>query len=169
MKSVSKKSLPIVLIALVISFNSLSQIPLLSEQEKESAKEEIYALVATGIEALNQQNIEAYMQSYAKSEDFLNVKANGSFVGYNGMEYELNEFFKSVKSLKFVKHDEGFRFITITHVLYTWVGHYEAVGIKGRAWEVNIVSTSLISKMNDEWKVTYEHTSASKPIFEEPN
>ena len=71
MKTVSKKPLPIVLIALFISFNSLSQVPQLSEQEKESVKEEISALVATRLEALNQQNIEAFMQCHAKFEDFL--------------------------------------------------------------------------------------------------
>lgn len=175
MKSISKKTSPIVLIALLIgalliSFNSMSQVPQLSEQEKEPIKEEISALVGTIIEGANQQNIEAFMQSFAKSEDFLQVKTNGSFVGYNGMEYEVNEFFKGVKSLKYVKHDEGFRFITNTHVLYTWVGHYEAIGIEGRAWEVkDFVGTFLLAKINNEWKATYLHLSASKPILEESN
>ena len=170
MKPISKKILPIVLIGLLISFNGTSQVSQLSEQEKEPIKKEISTLVGVSIEAANQQNIEAFMKLFEKSEDFLQVKTNGSYVGYNGMEYEVNEFFKSVKSLTFVKHDEGFRFITNTDVLYTWVGHVEGVGIKGRAWEVkDWVGTFLITKINNEWKATYLQLYASKINVEESN
>lgn len=170
MNWVCKKSAFIVLLGLFFSFNGMCQVPQLSDQEKESIEKEISVLVATSIDDVNQRKVETFMKPYEKSDDFLYVKANGSFVGYDGLEYEVDEFFKGLKSLKFVKHDEGIRIITNTIVLYTWVGHYEAINNEGRSWVVkNYVATSLMTKIDNEWKVTYEHTSASRPIFEESN
>ena len=130
------------------------------ETEKETAKKEISSVNTSVIKGVNELNADAALKGY--STDCKGVNIDGTSFDYASLASGFSQSFGGVKSLKFTKVKEDFKFISKTFVLCTWTGTVEPELKTGERLKNDPHTASLLySKTNNEWKIVYEHDSES--------
>jgi hypothetical protein len=136
-------------------------------QEKELVKKEISDIGKGVMQSVERLDIESALKPWYHSPDFLMINPDGSYADYHGFVSTNTEAFKQLNSMKESTIKEEFRFLTKTHVLYTWFGKREIELKSGeKIKNDSYIGTMLFSKINNEWKIVYAHESASPPIQE---
>ena len=132
----------------------------MTETEKETAKQEISSINASVIKGVNELNVDAALKGY--STDCRGVNTDGTSFDYVSLAGGFSQSFGGVKSLNFTKVKEDFKFISKTFVLCTWTGTVEPELKTGEHLKNDPHTASLLySKINNEWKIVYEHDSES--------
>ena len=130
----------------------------MTENEKEIAKNEISAVNTDVIKSVNELNVDAALKGY--SADFRGVNADGSSSDYQSLASGLKESFGAVNSLNFIKVKEDFKFLSKRFVLCTWTGTVEPELKTGERMRNDPHTASLLySKIDNKWKIVYEHDS----------
>ena len=130
----------------------------MTETEKEIAKQEISSVNAAIIKSANELNVDATLKGY--SPDVKGVNPDGTSFDYASLASGYKQSFDGVKSLNFTKVKENFKFISKTFVLCTWTGTVEPELKSGQHLKNDPHTASLLySKINNEWKIVYEHDS----------
>ncbi len=126
--------------------------------EKETAKTEISNTNTQIVSNLNALDVEAAMQGYSK--DVTSVGVAGATSDYQTLENGLKEAFSGLNSFSLTKVSEDFLFISDTFVLCTWIGTVEVELKTGERFKNDVHTASLLySKIDNEWKIVYEHAS----------
>lgn len=136
--------------------------------EKETAKTEISNTNTQIVSNLNALDVEASMQGYSKN--LKSVSVTGATLTYQELEDGNKAAFAGLKSFNLTKVSEDFLFISETFVLCTWTGTLEVELKTGERFKNDIHTASLLyNKIDNEWKIVYEHGSETpgKLIAEE--
>jgi ketosteroid isomerase-like protein len=137
----------------------------MTAQEQETIKNEIRQVVNQILAATNKMDVDALLQPYWDSPEFLLVSAQGAMADYQTAKNGSAELFKVLDSLQYTTVRDEFRILSGTTVLYTWLGKCEcAFKAGGKATIESYAITFLLRKMDSNWKIVYAHESASLPI-----
>ena len=139
----------------------------MTHQEKDAAKKEIAGIVDGIVRSCDQLDYQGALKPYFDSPGFVAVNTDGSVVDYQGFKNLNTELFKTVTSFTFTTTKLDVHFLTDTVLLCTWTGNSEIVVKSGEHFRTPaFAATLLFSKVNNEWKITYSHESASPPTQE---
>jgi len=136
--------------------------------EKETAKTEISNINTQIVSNLNALDVEASMQGYSKN--LKSVSVTGATLTYQELVDGNKAAFTGLKSFNLTKVNEDFLFISETFVLCTWTGTLEVELKTGERFKNDIHTASLLyNKIDNEWKIVYEHGSETpaKAVVEE--
>jgi ketosteroid isomerase-like protein len=137
-------------------------------QEQETAKKEVTEAVNVILQNLEKLDAEALFQSYANSPDFILFTTDGSMVDYQTAKNHHVEWFKALTSLKVSTAKEEFRFLPGNSVVCAWLGKFGMTFKAGGEQEVGFAVTLIFNKIDNQWKVMYQQTSALPPAQEKP-
>lgn len=140
----------------------------MSDAEKVTAKTAISAINAQVVSDLNALNIEGVIQAY--SENVKGVDETGKTYDYQILKNDLQETFARLTSFTSTMVKEDFLFISKTSVMCTWTATLEGKLKTGQRFENSKhVSSILYNKIDNEWKVVYQHAfqTPAKLITEE--
>lgn len=141
----------------------------MTAQEQETAKKEIREVVNLILQAANKMDVEALLQPYSNSPDFILFNTDGSMVDYQGDKNGTVEWFKSLAALKITTVKDEFRFLPNNIVLCAWLGKCEMTLKTGEQQKIDAYGVTLVfRKIDNQWKVIYSHESASPPVQEKP-
>jgi len=137
----------------------------MTSEEKETAKKEISALENKLLRDSEKMDIEAALKPYLNTADFISIQQDGTFCNYNAMKSHYIENSKRIAGYKATTIKEEYRFLNKNEVLYTWFGKVEATLKTGEKHKTDAYASSAIfSKINNVWKIVYEHSSMAPPI-----
>jgi ketosteroid isomerase-like protein len=141
----------------------------MTPQEQETAKKEIREVLNLLVQAANKMDLEALMQPYLNSPDFILVNTDGSMVDYQGAKNGTADLFKSLASLKFTGVKDEFRFLSNNVVICAWLSKCEMTLKTGELSKFDRYGVTFVfSKINNQWKIIYSHESALPPVQEKP-
>jgi len=128
----------------------------MTDAEKETAKTEISTINAQVVLDLNALNFEGVIQAY--SENVKGVDEAGKTYDYQTLKNDLKETFTPLTSFTATMVKEDFLFISKTSVMCTWTATYVGELKTGQRFETpKHVSSILYNKIDNEWKVVYQH------------
>ena len=133
-----------------------------TEKEKEIARKEISNIAKVIIESAERVDIQAALEPYLNSPEFIVVNPDGSCDNYDNFKIKGIEAFEQFTAYNQTTIKEEYRFLNKDLVLYTWIGKAEIELKTGE--KINFesyVGTMLFRKLSNKWKITYAHESAS--------
>jgi ketosteroid isomerase-like protein len=137
----------------------------MTPQEQEVAKKEIREVADHVLRSLNTMDLEALLQPYWNSPEFVLVNTEGSMGDYQTTKNGTLEMFKLLASLKYATVKDEFRFLPGNTVIYTWIGRSEFAFKSGQQARIDAYATTLVfRKIDNDWKIIYAHESASPPV-----
>jgi hypothetical protein len=137
-------------------------------QERETAKKEIGEVVNIIFRDLEKMDVEALSKSYSDLYDFILITTNASIANYQEANTEHAKWFKSLSSLKVTTIREEFRFLPGNTVICAWQGKFEMMQKTGVQYKIDRFGiTFIFSKIDNLWKVIYQHSSSVPPVKEE--
>jgi len=137
-----------------------------TEKEKEIAKKEISNVAKVIIESAEKVDIQSALEPYLNSPEFMVVNPDGSIDNYDNFKINGTESFKQFTSYNQTTIKEEYRFLNKGLVLYTWIGKAEIVLKTGEKMNFDsYVGTMLFRKLNNKWRITYVHETASPPVI----
>ncbi|NWF89556.1 MAG: nuclear transport factor 2 family protein [Ignavibacteriaceae bacterium] len=155
-------------LALFFFFGCAKQEPTqMTPQDQETAKKEISEGVKVIIQNLEKMNAEALFQSYSNSPYFMFLTTDGSMVGLQEAKNHHAAWFKSLSSLKVTTIKDEFRFLPGNIVICGWQGKFELTIGSGQLLKIDKFGiTFIFSKIDNQWKVIHQHSSALPPVPE---
>jgi len=138
----------------------------LTSQEQEAVKKEIRGIVDQILQNVETGNLDAALQPYSNTPEFLAVNWDGSTLDYEQLRTANREFIKTVDNIKFTPVKNNFLFLSKNQVLYTWNGKAEIISKSGKQWKLEPYGVTLLfSRTNGQWKISYSHESAlAQPV-----
>jgi ketosteroid isomerase-like protein len=141
----------------------------MTPQEQETTKKEIMEVVKIIFQNLEKMNAEALFQSYSNSPDFMFLTTDGSMVGLQEAKNHHAAWFKSLSSLKVTTIKDEFRFLPGNIVICGWQGEFEMTIGSGQQLKIDKFGiTFIFSKIDNQWKVIHQHSSALPPVPDVP-
>ncbi|MFI1770248.1 hypothetical protein [Thalassobellus citreus] len=139
-----------------------------TEKEKEIAKKEISNVAKMIIESAEKVDIQSAIEPYLNSSEFMVVNPDGSIDNYDNFKINGIKSFKQFTAYNQTTIKEEYRFLNKDLVLYTWIGKAEIILKTGEKMNFDsYVGTMLFNKLNNKWRITYAHETASPPVIEE--
>jgi|WetSurMetagenome_2_1015567.scaffolds.fasta_scaffold38522_2 ketosteroid isomerase-like protein len=137
-------------------------------EDKEAAKKEIGKVVEQIFQNLEKMDVDGLFQSYVNSPDFILFTTDGSMADYQQTKNHHVGWFKSLSSLKVKTLRNEYRFLSDGTVVCPWSGTFEMVPVKGELMKVPFAITFVFRKVDNHWKVAYQHTAALPPAPAKP-
>jgi ketosteroid isomerase-like protein len=164
------KSKLLITLPLFFFFGCARQEPVqMTPQEQETAKKEIREVVNLILQAANKMDVEALLQPYFNSPDFILLNTDGSMVDYQGAKNGTAELFKSLAAVEFTTVREEFRFLPNNIVIFAWLGKCEMTLKTGEHSKIDAYGVTFVfRKIDNQWKIIYSHESASPAAQEKP-
>ena len=141
----------------------------MTPQKQDTAKKEAREVVNVIFQSLEKMDVEALFQSYVNSPDFILFTTDGSMADFEAAKNHNAQWFKSLSSLKVTTVKDEFRFLPGNIVICAWLGKFEMTLKTGGQPKINFGITFVFNKINNRWKVIFQHTSALPPAQEKPN
>lgn len=155
----------ITLSLLFISGYSREEIIQTLPQDQETAKKEIREAVGLIFRNLEKMDAEALFQSYSNSMDLIFFTTDGSILNLQEAKNHHTAWFSSLTSLKVTPLSDDFRFLPGGDVICSWTGKFEMTMMSGDKYVINKFGiTFIFRKINNAWKVIYQHSSALPPV-----
>jgi ketosteroid isomerase-like protein len=133
--------------------------------DQETAKKEIREAVRVIFQNLEKMDAEALFQSYSNSSDLIFFTTDGSKTGLQEAKNHHAAWFNSLSSLKVTTITDDFRFLPGKIVICSWLGKFEMTLGSGEQLKINKFGiTFIFSKIDNQWKVIYQHSSALPPV-----
>ncbi len=162
-----KKNLFIILVLFLFSGWSNQEATQMNLQEQETAKKEIREVVNVIFQSLEKMDVEALFQSYSDSADFILIATDGTMADYQVAKKHHAMWFKSLSSLKITPVKDEFKFLADNNVICSWQGKFEmSLKTGGKLKIDNFGITFIFNKIDNQWKVIYQHSSALPPVPE---
>lgn len=162
-----KKNLFIILVLFLFSGWSNQEDCQINLQEQETAKKEIREVVNVIFLNLEKMDAEALFQSYSDSSDFILIATDGTMADYQVAKKHHAMWFKSLSSLRITSVKDEFRFLVDNIVVCSWQGKFEMSLKTGEKLKIdNFGITFIFTKIDNQWKVVYQHSSALPPVLE---
>ena len=147
-----KQSSFLLLFLLIIASSSVAQ------ESFQAQKEEINKIMSKQVEDWNNGNVEGFMQAYWQSDSLLFIGSRGPQYGWETTLEKYKKSYPDAKSMGELKFD-GISFIHLSD---------EHIHLSGK-WQLNRQSDTLKGyyslvwkKINNEWKIIYDHSSSEK-------
>lgn len=157
----------LVFLTLIFSSCSYQNTPQLSSKEKETIKKQLHNTVENLLSNFEKGDIESALEPYLHSDDFKSVSYDGSIVDFKKLKSDNEEVIKNFPTVKFITEKEDFNFLTNEIVLYLWSGKIELITDKGEKWKFDPETATLIfKKIDNQWKIIFQHESALPPAQE---
>jgi uncharacterized protein (TIGR02246 family) len=137
-------------------------------QDKETAKKEIGSVIDQIFQNLEKMDVEGLFQSYVNSPDFILFTTDGSMADYQQIKNHHVVWFKSLSSLKVTTLRNEYRFLSDDAAVCPWFGTFEMAPVKGEPMKVPFAITFVFRKIDNHWKVAYQHTAALPPAPAKP-
>jgi ketosteroid isomerase-like protein len=160
-----------ILMTLLLSFlfGCAQQPAQMTAQEQETAKKEIREVVNVILQSAQKLDVEAVLQPYSNSADFILINPDGSMADYQGAKNGTADFIRPLSALKFTTVNDEFRFLPNNIVICAWLGTCEMTLKTGEYSKIEKYGVSMVfRKINNNWKIIYSHESASTPVQEKP-
>lgn len=161
----------LIVLVLFIFFGCAKQEPSeMKPQQQETAKTEIKDAVSVIFQSLDKMDVETLMKSYSDEYGFILLTTDASILDSQENKKHQAEWFKSLSSLKVTTINEEFRFLPGNIVICAWQGKFEMtlktdVHLKIDKFGV----TFIFSKIDNLWKVIYQHSSSLPPVQQKSN
>lgn len=144
--------------------NATHPIAQMTPQEPETTKKEIMEITGTIFRNLEKMDAEALFQSYHNSSDFMFITTDGSMAGWQEARNHHEAWFNSLSALKVTTSKENFRFLPGNIVICCWTGKFEMTLGSGQQLKIDKFGiTFIFNKINNQWKVIHQHSSALPP------
>lgn len=141
----------------------------MTHQQQETAKKEIGDVVNQISRNLEKMDIDALFQPYSNSSDFVFFTTNGSMEDLQQVKTEHAAWFKSLSALKVTKTKDKFTFLPGDDVICSWLGKFDVTLGAGQKLKIDKFGvTYLFRKIDNQWKVIYQHASALPPVPDMP-
>ena len=161
MKTITFITLSLFFFSVCASQESIQMTP----QEQETAKKDIREAVRVIFQNIEKMDVEALFQSYSNSSDLIFFTTDGSKTGLQEAKNHHAAWFKSLSSLKVTTITDDFRFLPGNIVICSWLGKFEMTLGSGEQLKINKFGiTFIFSKIDNQWKVIYQHSSALPPV-----
>ena len=139
----------------------------MNSQDQETAKTEIREVVKVIFQSLENMDIEALFQPYLDSPDFILFTTDASMENYEKAKNEHAKWFKSLSTLKVTAVNDEFKFLPGNIVICAWLGKFKMSLKTGMHLKIDKFGiTFIFSKIDNQWKVLYQHSSALPPVQE---
>jgi len=162
-----KKNLFIILVVFFFSGWTNQEASQINLQEQETAEKEIREVVNVIFLNLEKMDAEALFQSYSDSTNFMLIATDGTMADYQAAKKHHALWFKSLSSLKIIPVKDEFRFLADNIVVCSWQGKFEMSLKTGEKLKIdNFGITFIFTKIDNQWKVIYQHSSALPPVLE---
>ena len=160
------KTLTFIMLSLFFFSLCASQEPAqMTPQEQENAKKEIREAIRVIVQDLEKMDVEALFLSYSNSSNLIFFTTDGSKTGLQEAKNHHAAWFKSLSSLKVTTITDDFRFLPGNIVICSWLGKFEMTLVSGEQLKINRFGiTFIFSKIDNQWKVIYQHSSALPPV-----
>ena len=136
-----------------------------SQQDKETAKKEISIVVNGVIKSAEITDFQSASKPYLNSPEFTIINPDGTIDDYANFEINGKEAFKQMTSYFQTTINEEYRFLNKDIVLYTWIGKAQIELKTGEKMDFeSYVGTMLFKKINNEWRITFAHETASPAV-----
>jgi ketosteroid isomerase-like protein len=159
-----------IILAVLLFFGCDKQkIAQMTPQEQESAKAEIREAVNIIFQNLEKMDVDALFQSYSDSSKFILFTTDASMVDFEGAKNHHRSWFKYLSSLNVTTVKDEFRFLPGNIVICAWLGNFKMTLKSGEQLKVDKFGVTFIfRKINNIWKVIYQHASSSPPVQVKP-
>ena len=134
-----------------------------SPAERAAAKKEIQVVVQTIVHDLEDMNAEALSQSFSDAFDFRLFTVNGRIADYQEGMKEHARWFESLASLRVTPIKDEIRFLPGPVAICTWLAQFEVTPKSGQKLTRDFGVTYVFVRVEDHWKVVYQHSSAFPP------
>ncbi|HPG38307.1 MAG TPA: nuclear transport factor 2 family protein [bacterium] len=160
----------IIMLAMVFALGNTQQVAAqMTPHEQETAKTEITKVVNRIFQSLESMDVESLFQPYSDSLKFNLFTTDGSMVNLQMAKYGHAEWFKSFSSMKITTTKEEFRFLPGNIVICSWQGKFNMTLKDGKQLKIDKFGVTFIfEKIDNNWKVIYQHSSALPPVQEIP-
>jgi|WetSurMetagenome_2_1015567.scaffolds.fasta_scaffold00356_20 ketosteroid isomerase-like protein len=160
------KTITFIMLALFFSLRCAGQESVqMTPQQQETTKREIREAVSVIIHNLEKMDVEALFQSYSNSSDLIFFTTDGSKTGFQEAKNHNAAWFKSLSSLKVTPISDDFRFLPGNIIICSWLGKFEMTLVSGEQLKIDKFGiTFIFSKIYNQWKVIYQHSSALPPV-----
>ena len=136
----------------------------MTPQEQETAKKEIREAVKVILQNLEKMDADALFQSYSDASTLIFFTTDGSKIGLVEAKNHHSAWFKSLSSLKVTTITDDFRFLPGNNIICSWIGKFEMTLGSGQQLKIDKFGiTFIFSKIDNQWKVIYQHSSALPP------
>ena len=163
-----KTSFLVTLLLFILFGYAQPQSVLMSPQEQETAKKEVKEVVHEIFQSLEKMDIEGLSMSYLSSADYILFTTDGTMADYQTAKDHHAKWFKSLSSLKVTTIKEEFRFLSGNIAICPWLGTFDMMLKSGKQMKINFAITFVFSKIDDQWKVVYQQSSALPLAKEKP-
>jgi hypothetical protein len=137
----------------------------MTSQQQETAKKEIGEVINKIFQNLEKMDAEALFQPYSNPAGFILVTTDGSMVDLAAAKNEHQAWFMSLSSLKVTPVKEDYRFLPGNTIICTWQGNFVMTFRTGMQLKIERFGiTFVFSKIDNQWKVIYQHSSASPAV-----
>lgn len=138
----------------------------MTQQQQETAKKEIGEAVKAITQNLEKMDVEALFQLYSNTPDFVFLTTDGSMMAdLQEVKNHHAAWFKSLSSLKVTPIKDNYIFLVGNKVICSWMGKFEMKLGSGEQLKIDKFGiTFIFNKIDNLWKVTYQHSSALPPV-----
>jgi ketosteroid isomerase-like protein len=160
------KTITFIMLVLFFSLSCAGQGSVqMTPPEQETTKKEIREAVSVIVRNLEKMDVEALFQSYSNSSDLIFFTTDGSKTGLQEARNHHAAWFKSLSSLKVTPTANDFRFLPGNIIICSWMGKFDMTLVSGEQLEISKFGiTFIFSKIDNQWKVIYQHSSALPPV-----
>jgi hypothetical protein len=160
------KTIIFIISAWFIFSGCASQEPVkMTAQEQETAKKEIRESVKVILQNLEKMDADALFQSYSDAFILIFFTTDGSKIGLVEAKNHHSAWFTSLSSLKVTTITDDFRFLPGSNIICSWIGKFEMTLGSGQQLKIDKFGiTFIFSKIDNQWKVIYQHSSALPPV-----
>lgn len=138
-------------------------------QEQETAKKEIGEAVDVIFQNLQKMDAEALFQSYSDTLHFMLITTDGTMADLQKARYGHAAWFKAFSSMTVTTSQEEFRFLPGNTVICSWIGKFDMILKTGGRLQIDRFGTTFVfMKIDDQWKVVYQQSSALPPVPGKP-
>lgn len=136
----------------------------MTSQQQENAKKQIREAVKVILQNLEKMDADALFQSYSDASPLIFFTTDGSKIGLVEAKNHHSAWFKSLSSLKVTTITDDFRFLHGNNVIFSWIGKFEMTLGSGQRLKIDKFGiTFIFTKIDSQWKVIYQHSSALPP------
>jgi len=134
----------------------------LTQQQKDQIKKDVKVVVDSIVAKFESLDANGAFQYYWDSPQFLALNADGSHSDFQASKKGAIDFVSSATGVKISATFEDYKVMTKDLVICAWVGK-EDVSLKSgdKVLYDPIAETLIFGKIADQWKVIYNHESAT--------
>ncbi|WP_373515667.1 nuclear transport factor 2 family protein [Persicitalea sp.] len=136
----------------------------MTAEQKQTIEKEISALTTAFFQDVEKLDIEACMNYFENTPEFLAVNPDGTAGDYDSLKKLNADAFDQFATMAVTPKREVIRVLSDTQVLYTVFATMNFTLKTGEKMKLEEAGTMLFTKIDGAWKATFYHESAASPV-----